>query len=357
MIEQNTTPNSKLLRHELSAYIAPSDGLAWLAFALTLLVYGAAAVIAGFTDWSLWLRVPASLIAGLAIPSLFVIGHDAVHGALTPNRWSNALLGRLSLLPALHNFSLWQVQHNKLHHRVPNLRGMNSWSPLSLDDYQALSPLGRARERLYRSALGFAPYYLIERWWHDKFFPRAHSALSRPAPAWRDFALLCAYLGIWLGALAWSGGALAIVLGFVVPFLIWNMMMGATTYLQHTDRRAPWFALFPTWQDEASEHDLTVHLVVPRWYGLISHHVMDHPAHHLQPKIPFYRLGAAQRRLNELLGEHALVERFSPAYLLATLRTCKLYDYEMRHWLDFAGNPTSESLLLPLAPERRAEVA
>jgi omega-6 fatty acid desaturase (delta-12 desaturase) len=82
---------------------------------------------------------------------------------------------------------------------------------------------------------------------------------------------------------------------------------------------------------------------------------MDHPAHHVHPKIPLYRLGAAQRRLNELLGERAIVQRFTPAYLLRTLTGCKLYDYREHRWLDFAGRPTS-ACTLP-AHLRRADAA
>lgn len=341
------------LRRALAPYIAPSSSYAWALFLLTLGCYVAAAGVAGFTAAPIWIRILASVAAGLVIPSLFVIGHDAAHGAYVADRRINGLIGRIAFLPALHNFSLWQVQHNKLHHRLPNMRRANSWSPLGFDAYRRLPAMQRARERLYRSVMGFAPYYLVERWWRDKFFPRAHSPLVRRAPAWRDFALLCVYLTLCLGALVWAGGAVSILLGFVLPFAIWNMMMGATTYLQHTDRRVPWFGSETAWRAEARDEEVTVHLVVPRWYGLISHHIMDHPAHHLQPKIPLYRLAAAQAKLNALLGDRAVVERFSPRYLWTTLRACKLYDYEARRWLDFAGNPTSESLL-PAAASRRA---
>jgi acyl-lipid omega-6 desaturase (Delta-12 desaturase) len=341
----------------LAPYIAPSDRHAWPLFLATLGVYGGAAYLAGFSAAPLWLRVATAVVAGLAIPSLFVIGHDAAHGAFTARRGVNALIGRVAFLPALHNFSLWRVAHNKLHHRVPNLRGRNSWSPLSLAEYRGLSRRQKIRERLNRSILGFAPYYLTERWWRDKFFPRRHSPIQDRATAWRDFALLCLYFVTLIAALSWSGGTASVLLGFVVPFLIWNMMMGATTYLQHTDRRAPWFASEAEWRESARDEEITVHLAVPRWYGLISHHVMDHPAHHLQPKIPLYRLAAAQTRLNELLGQRAVVARFSPRYLFDTVRACKLYDYDSRCWLDFVGNPTSESLVPALSLTRRADAA
>jgi len=335
------TANPKALRQALLPYIAPSAPIAWALFLGTLAVYGGAIGIAGFSAAPLWSRVLAAIVAGGAIPSLFVIGHDAAHGGYTVSARGNVLIARIAFLPSLHNCSLWAAVHNRQHHRVPNLKGGNSWSPLSPTEFRALSAFRRARARLYRSPLGFAPYYLIERWWRDKFFPRADLPGVSRAVAWRDFALLCVYLALFITALAWAGGAMSIMLGFVVPFLIWNMMMGATTYLQHTSRRAPWFASEEAWRGAACDEGVTVHLRVPRWYGFISHHIMEHPAHHIQPRIPLYRLAAAQARLNELLGERALVEDFSPRYLLATMRACKLYDYEAEVWCDFAGNPTA----------------
>ena len=328
------------IRRALLPYVAPSTPKALALFLGTAILYGAAIDVAASGAMPVWARIAGSVIAGLAIPSLFVIGHDAAHGAFTARRRLNAVLARVAFLPALHNASLWQAVHNRRHHRLPNLKGNNSWSPLSHADYLGLSPAGRARQRLYRSPLGFAPYYLIERWWRDKFVPRGPLPGVKPAAAWRDFSLIFFYLLVFVGTLYAVGGVISVILGFVVPFLVWNGMMGATTYLQHTGRRTPWYDSVGAWRRHGSDEQVTIQLRVPRWYGLVSHHVMDHPAHHFQPRIPLYRLPAAQARLNELLGERAVFEEFSPAYLLRTLRACKLYDYESRRWLDFAGNPT-----------------
>jgi acyl-lipid omega-6 desaturase (Delta-12 desaturase) len=244
---------------------------------------------------------------------------------------------------------LWQVQHNRLHHRLTNMRGFNSWSPMTKAEYDRLPRWRRARERLYRGPLGFAPYYLAERWWKDKFFPRR--ARERRLVFWLDFALLLGFLAAFLAALALAGrmagtGALeAVLLGFALPYLVWNALMGATTYMQHTHPRIAWFEAIEEWRQLGCQEEVSVQLEVPRWYGLISHHIMDHPAHHLHPKIPLYRLAAAQRRLNQLLGDRAVRQRFSPAYLLSTLARCKLYDYERHCWLDFAGRATSDCTL------------
>jgi omega-6 fatty acid desaturase (delta-12 desaturase) len=338
---------AKHLRHALEPYARRSTVLALALLLATLAVYGAG--IAGAVALKATLaRLAAGVLAGSAIASLFVIGHDAAHGAYTDSRWLNALIGRLAFLPALHNYSLWQMQHNRLHHRLSNLKGFNSWSPLTKAEYDMLAGWRRALERLYRSPLGFAPYYLIERWWKHKFFPGRHE--RRPA-MWLDFALLAVFLAAFVALLAALGQALgtgaaqSVLWGFLVPFLVWNAYMGATTYIQHTHPRVAWFEALTEWRKLNGQEEISVQLAVPRWYGLVSHHIMDHPAHHVHPKIPLYRIAAAQRRLNELLGERAVVQRLSLRSLLSTLARCKLYDFRRHCWLDFAGRPASDCTL------------
>ena len=78
---------------------------------------------------------------------------------------------------------------------------------------------------------------------------------------------------------------------------------------------------------------------------------MQHPAHHVMPKIPLYNLPQAQARLNALLGTRSIRHRFSIAYLLVTLARCRLYDYDRHQWLDFDGTPTALPIAVPEAED------
>jgi omega-6 fatty acid desaturase (delta-12 desaturase) len=75
------------------------------------------------------------------------------------------------------------------------------------------------------------------------------------------------------------------------------------------------------------------------------HHAYDHGAHHVCPSIPCYMLERAQSRLNELLGNRAVIQIFSLTWLITTMRTCKLYDYDKHRWLDFNGKPANGRIL------------
>ena len=335
----------KFLRDALRPFAKRSNLVGYSAAVLDGAIFLTAVYLA-CASADVWLQALFSVIAGTMISTLFVLAHDAGHGSLVRHRRGNAFLARVLLLPSLHNLTLWRIAHNRGHHQAANIQGMNSWSPMTVAEYAALPKWKQWRERVYRSG-GFGPYYLVERWLKHKFYPNATVRGATRKRALADFAVLAAWLAAWcagtvfagmLGDNAWYS---SLVWGVAVPFAVWNCLMGLTVYLQHTHPTVPWFRNAA----EAARHgaeELAVHVKYPRWYGLLSHDIMEHPAHHIHPLIPFYRLRAAQERLNELLGKDAIVEPMTPGYVLGLLRQCRVYDYERREWADFCDTVAPE---------------
>lgn len=343
-----TNPN---LREEMRRFARPDTLLGVTPVVLDFAFYLAFVVLAMRSEpWEL--RLLFGFLAGNLISTIFVLGHDAAHNSLTPKPWLNRLLAYICFLPSLHNYSLWRVQHNRLHHRVPNVRGFDSWSPYSPDEFRALSPWRRWLERHYRSGLGFSTYYLQQRWWKDKFFPhrRLVRAMGEPLrrAAYRDFAILAVWLALFWTALVLLGRHnanpspwLALLFGWAVPFVVWNFMIGYAVYYQHTHPRIPWFRTAEEMDALGGQEHVTVNLVHSRAYDFLSHRIMQHTAHHVHPLIPHYRLHEAQARLLEVVGPAAVVEEFTLRHAITVVRACKLYDYEQAQWTDFAGRPTS----------------
>lgn len=337
------------LRAELRAFVTPSAARGLFSVLTDVAVYVAAVVLA-VTAEATWARLAFAVLAGMMIAALFVLAHDAAHNSLTPLPRVNRLLAYLCMFPALHNPTLWRIEHNHFHHQVPNVKGLNSWSPASYDEFLAMSPWRRRLERCYRSGLASGPYYLVERWWRRKFLPRAAARMD-PAvrrAAVRDLMLLLAWFALFAWALVLMAGRstnpspwLALLYGFVVPFAVWNVMMGYTVYYQHTHPQVPWFRTREAADAFGGQDRRTVTILHSRLWGLLTHEIMEHNAHHVHPLIPHYRLRAAQRRLAELVVPAFLAERLTPAYVVDVSRRCKLYDYERHCWLDFDGRPTS----------------
>lgn len=307
----------------------------------------------------LWARVLCALAAGFVIGRLFIIGHDGCHQSLTPHRRLNKWLARIAFLPSLTAYSLWDMGHNVVHHGFTNLKGVDFvWAPLTQAEYQALPPLRRAMERIYRSGWGPGLYYMVEIWWKKMMFPSRAAMGKTYRPVFtRDCALVSGFALVWIAALV--AGALVtgqpvwltLLLGFAVPMAFWFHMMGFVIYGHHTHVRVQWHDEKGAWQRAQPFVSTTVHLTFPLQIGALVHHIMEHTAHHVDMSIPLYKLKAAQKVLEHLLPGRIIVQRFSWRWYFDTARACKLYDFSRQCWTDFQGRATSP-LRAPAAPAK-----
>jgi acyl-lipid omega-6 desaturase (Delta-12 desaturase) len=288
---------------------------------------------------SLLVRFAAGLPAGVLLAVLFVVGHDACHGSYTSRRWLNQLIGRLAFLPTLTPYSTWELSHNLTHHVYTNLRPLDYlWAPLTKREYDALPAWRRKLERVYRHPLGLALYYPVEIWWKRLLFPARRFVQPSRGIYVADSAL-CS--GVFLVALDFAArhGFWAVLSGILWPFAIWSWLMSWALLAQHTHPDVPWFDDEREWREAQSRTVMTVHVVAPGPLNFMLHRIMEHTAHHLDVTVPLYHLAAAQAELESRSGE-LVVERWTPRSFLEHLRSCKLYDYDRRLWLDFDGQPT-----------------
>jgi omega-6 fatty acid desaturase (delta-12 desaturase) len=313
----------------------------------------------GFVTLHGWpLKILSAALATIAIPMLFIIGHDACHQALTPRSWLNKLLGRLAMLPGWHAYAVWDYGHNSLHHGWTNVRTRDLvWTPLSRDEYAALSPVRRWMHRMYRTWWGVGPYYLIEMWMKFGMTQAKVKTARTNRLFWMDrlsvtaFAILQFALVIFvtdrtgLGANWWLVSLGLVMIGIIVPFVLWNWLMGFVVFQHHTHPRVPWYANEGDWNFYAGQIQSVVHVELPRPVELILHNIMEHTAHHVDPRIPLYNLEDCQKKLEQAYGGDLVVVPFTIGGYFHTLRTCRLFDYENYRWLDWTGQPTTEPLL------------
>ena len=342
-------PSVVRLREILSSHYDRSTALALalLGFDLALFAVGQTLVLA--SAGLIW-QLLGGVLTTLAIVRLFIIGHDACHGSLTDHAALNKLLGRIAFLPSLTPFSLWRVGHNVVHHGFNNLKGRDFvWEPLDPREFSALSRGRRLLERVYRSAFGPLPYYLLEIWWRRLYYPGRANAPGKRGEFFWDSALVTAFAVGWLawliaGGLA-SGGiahlGIVLVVGFVVPFLVWNWTVGFVVYLHHTHPDVVWYADKSAWLKAQGMLHGTVRYHIRPWWNWILHNIMEHAAHHLDARIPLYRLKAAQAALARLVPEIPVVELSMRTYW-RSVRECKLFDFERRRWVRFPRDAQSE---------------
>jgi omega-6 fatty acid desaturase (delta-12 desaturase) len=328
-------------------------GLAYVA--RDLAVYAAVLLGLFYADrW--WLLIPLWLLSGLVVSALFILGHDAAHGALFRSRRLCYWVGQLCMLPALHMYEAWVLGHNRLHHGHTVRAGADFvWHPFTREQYDALSPLAKLRHRLEWSALGGGLYYLREVWWNKmvRFDPPAKLASAIRRDWWvvvGFFALATLALGAagfahygTAGGAVWTWFKLGIV-----PWLLFNYTIGIAVYLHHIADDLPWHPR-SQWNKFKGQMQGTTIFTIPRGLDFFFHHIFLHVPHHVDMRIPFYRLPAAARAIQQSFGDVVRARRLRLRDYLRTVRRCKLFDFERGVWSTYDGRVTT-----PAAEARQA---
>ena len=335
---QSTTLAEVVRRLPAECYENPTwKGLAW--FARDVALY-AALVTALVTFDSLWLLVPLWIVTGLAISALFILGHDAAHGALFKSGKLNHWIGQAAMLPSLHLFEAWVLGHNRVHHGHTTREVMDYvWHPVTPEQYGALSRTGKLAHRIKWSWLGAGVYYGHEIWWQKmiwNFEPPKRSHM----PVQRDRWIVGSYAALASGALlaagAWSYGSAAGALWmwvkvFAVPFVVWNYSIGIAVYVHHICEDIPWHKR-RDWNKYLGQVKGTTVIYVPAWANFFYHNIFLHVPHHVDMRIPFYGLPLATRALREQYGDEIVVRAFGLRDYLETTRSCKLFDFDAGRW-------------------------
>jgi omega-6 fatty acid desaturase (delta-12 desaturase) len=320
-------------------YDSPTwKGLAY--FARDLAIY--AGTVAALVPTDNVLLLPFLwVLGGLAIGGLFVLGHDAAHGALFRSKRLCRVIGRIALLPSLHAYEVWVLGHNRVHHGHTGCRGIDFvWHPLTPAQYRALPPAARLLHRLEWSPWGAGLYYLRVLWWQRMMRIVPPPRLRRVFR--RDRMLVWSFLGVMSGMLLLAGGTPGTGLWlwikvFLVPWLVWNWLIGVTVHVHHI---APEIAWHPRerWNRLPGQVDGTSSYRIPRALNLFWHNIFLHVPHHVDPRIPFYRLPRAAEALTHILDAAEPVRALRLRDYARATRRCKLYDFERSVWLDYAGN-------------------
>lgn len=326
-----------------------------LACDVSLFLLGSAVALYGA---SVALKLVGTAVITVAIVRLFLIGHEACHGCFFRSSRANAILGRVAFLPSLTAFSLWEVGHNVAHHGFNNLKGRDQvWAPFSKAEFDALPPYRQRLERLYRSGFGWGAYYLVEMWWKKLFFASRREIGSSRRRYKVDSLLVAAAALLWLAGIAWvareTGQSLALLVttAFLVPFLLWNGVIGFVVFLHHTNPHIAWFGNRHEWQRARAYMTATAGVRFPLGLDRAMHAIMEHHAHHLNPRISMFGLRAAEAKLREQYPQLCAYRLDGPSYR-DVVRRCKLYDFTEHAWLDFAGRVTARVPLASTPPAR-----
>ncbi len=287
-------------------------------------------------DVSYALAAALSVLNGAFLARLFMIQHDCGHASFFRNRALSDWIGRAIGVVTLTPYDVWRRTHAQHHASAGNLekRGMGDVLTLTVSEFHNLPAIGRLRYRLYRHPLvlfGMGPLYL--------FFVQNRVPFGLMRDGWRywisamgtNAALAAGLVGIF-----YFGGPDVLLFIFLPTTLIAASIGVWLFYVQHQFEETSWDH-DADWQlHDAALHGSS-HYVLPgvlRWFtaNIGMHHV-----HHLQSRVPFYRLP-------EILHDHPQLDEAQRLTLRDSLRCVgkQLWDEENRRLISFAAARTVE---------------
>ena len=255
-----------------------------------LAAHSACMVATGLLVWlampSWWLLVPAMVLHGITIVTLFAAMHECVHRTAFASRSINVAVGWVAGVLSFYNSTFYWYFHS-WHHR---------YTQDPARDPELMYPKGESR-RAYLREVSSANF-----WWRRALdYPRLALGLVKglpfvPAGARREIALsMSAQLLVYAAAATAVGlGFTAVLFYWFLPVVLAQPLLRAVLIAEHTGCSQD--------TDGLSNTRTTVTTFPIR---LLMWNMPFHAEHHLYPAIPFHQLPAAHRAMREHLAHLA----------------------------------------------------
>jgi omega-6 fatty acid desaturase (delta-12 desaturase) len=284
------------IRAAVSAHRHPSLGRSLWQVANTFLPFFALCAVMYWTVQTLpyWVTLLVAVLAGGFVVRAFIIQHDCGHGSFFQARWANTLLGSVCSLLTFTPYAAWKRQHaghhahwNNLDHRAS---GADIYSScLTVEEYQRLP---RWRQRAYRAARHplvsqlLLPPLVFLLLYRVPFDTPAAWRNERRAVYLTNLGLAAAFL-----ALGFSFGFVPALM-VQLPIIITASIIGVWLFsVQHRFEDTLW-ARRDEWDFVSASIEGSSFLKLPRLLQWFTGNIGYHHIHHLDPRIPNYRLEA-----------------------------------------------------------------
>jgi acyl-lipid omega-6 desaturase (Delta-12 desaturase) len=268
------------------------------------------------TLWNFHLlaRVGCSVLAGLLMMRFFVIYHDQQHHAILPrSRLAEGLMRVFGIL-AISPSSVWRSSHNHHHNHNSRLRGSQIGSfPIMTKEQFIKTPPGKRRVYLFMRhpltiLFGYVFMFLFGMCLNPFF--------NNPKKHFDCLVAFIVHLGISV-LLVYYGGWLALLLTQLIPHFIVHSIGSYLFYAQHNFPGVS-FSDNAGWTYEKAALESSSFMRTSRLMAWFTANIGYHHIHHLNSKIPFYRLPEVIREMPELQSPKTTSLR--PADILRCLR-------------------------------------
>ncbi|HXF09512.1 MAG TPA: fatty acid desaturase [Desulfuromonadaceae bacterium] len=288
-------------------------------------------VLAG-TLWyfPLGVRIACSVFVGLLILRLFVIYHDQQHHAILPRSRLAEMLMRVVGILALSPSSVWRSSHNHHHNHNSKLRGsqIGSYPIMTKEQFIKTPPAKRRHYLFMRHPLTILFGYVFMFLYAMCLNPFLNHK-KKHFDCFIAFALHFVITGI----LFYFGGWKAWLLTQVIPHFIASAIGSYLFYCQHNFPGVT-FNDNAGWTHDKAAMDSSSFMKTGPVMGWFTANIGYHHIHHLNHRIPFYRLPEVFPEIPELRA--AKTTSLHPADIVRCLRL-KVWDVEAQRMVSVRG--------------------
>ncbi|KAJ3497868.1 hypothetical protein NLG97_g1563 [Lecanicillium saksenae] len=271
--------------------------------------------------------VAYGFVQGLICTGLWILGHEAGHGAFSKYPLLNDIVGFFTHSSLMVPYYSWKFSHHRHHMFTGHMEKDMAFVPKTQKDYEERQPLFdteyledtpayQAISLIFHQLFGWVFYLLFnisagtgsQQKPTSSILGRSHfdptSAVFRRSEApfivLSDIGLVMMFSALYM--LSGVVGTQTVVLLYLQPYVWVHHWLIAITYLHHTHVDVPHFE---------AEHWTFVKgalATVDRDFGFVGRHLFHgiiehHVVHHLFPRIPFYYAEEATEALKPVLGD------------------------------------------------------
>jgi omega-6 fatty acid desaturase (delta-12 desaturase) len=284
-----------------------------------------------------WLRLAFGVLAGLFTVRAFIVYHDYKHGSILRGsrvaRWVLDAFGLYVLTPS----KVWSQTHNYHHAHTAKIVGSHVGSYMMLTPalYEAATPAQRSMYRIVRHPLNIALGYVTV------FIYGFCVAAFIRNPRKNIDSLLAVVLQLTMVFLLWSFcGWQVLVFSLLIPQLVAHALGAYLFYAQHNFPEA-FVQPRESWTFVRASLESSSYMKLGPVMRYFTGNIGYHHVHHLNHRIPFYRLPEAMAAIPELREPRGVTSLW-PRDVIACFRL-KLWDPELERLVPFPEEVESET--------------
>ncbi|EJW21219.1 hypothetical protein IMCC14465_10150 [alpha proteobacterium IMCC14465] len=322
------SPNSPLEHHAdvfsdgkkwqalLKPYETPNAYRSLAEIALTIGLYAALWLIAvQLIPFGWWATLPISILMAGMLVRIFILFHDCTHGALfkspVANEYAGHFVGILSGTP----YHVWQTTHLRHHAAIGRYerRGIGDIRVLTINEYKNAKWFLKFTYRLERSWLmrfTIAPvvYFMV-------YLRLPFYELYRVSH-WKSIIICNIGLIGFIAAGVMLCGLQAFLIIFTPAIFIATALGAWLTYVQHQFETTVWVKA-PNWRIYNAAFYASTYYDLPAVLQWFTGNIGIHHVHHLNARIPFYRLP-------QVLKDYPALKEINPLNIKDSLKTVRL---------------------------------